>query len=91
MPVILCIINQFALNQQIYLVDKETKENKLIAEVKSDDVGHTIVTYSHENNLDEVILTGANNDYLNKFADDVYTINEMMYQGQSQLNVFILE
>ena len=89
--IIFCCINQFSLNHPIYMVDSCTGNQTLLTVVDSNDLGHTIVTYSHDKKISEVVLSGASEAYLDRFIDDIYTINNLMYNGRNEIKVSIIE
>ena len=74
---IACLINQFELEHFIYRLEGDKME--LIQVVDTDDVGHTIATYSNNNNIENVVLSGGSREFLERFADDIYTVNALAY------------
>ena len=88
---IFCVIDEFIANCPIYMADKDLNKYTLLADVKGDDVGHTIVTLSKEKQISDVLLSGASEAYLERFVDDIYTINNLMYNGTHEIKVSIIK
>ena len=86
---IFCNIDEYAKTHSIYVIDNG-QESKYLKSVECDDVGHTIVTYAKEYNTEEVLLGGASAEFLDRFVDDVYAINALMYANSRNIKVSIV-
>lgn len=91
MQVIICQINQFTLNHKIYCLDEDTQKQSLVSTVSCDDVGHTIATYARNNKIQKVALGGAPEEYLERFVDDIYTVNQLAYNADNPLTIYIIK
>lgn len=85
---IFCNINASQEKQNIYLVGEDGSLRHLDA-VAPDDVGHTVVRFALENKAEDVLLGGSSEAYLERFVDDIYTINALMYTNNN-IKVHIL-
>lgn len=85
---IFCNINAGQEKQNIYLVGEDGSLRHLDA-VAPDDVGHTVVRFALENKAEDVLLGGSSEAYLERFVDDIYTINTLMY-ANNNIKVHIL-
>ena len=90
MQVIYCLINEFELKQHICVMDKETGSKEFLESVDMDDIGHRVSTYTKEKGIHEVILMGNSEQFLDRFVDDIYTVNALMYNVTNPINVSII-
>lgn len=81
MQVIFCQINEFDTLNTISVLNEDTGDCTVVDKVSDDNVGHTIVTYANNNQINRVIFGGASDTYLDRFVDDVYTIHSLMYSN----------
>lgn len=90
MQVIYCLINEFELKQHICVMDKETGNKEFLESVEMDDIGHRVATYSKEKDIHEVVLMGHSATFLNRFVDDIYTVNALMYNANNPISISII-
>ena len=84
---IFCQINEFDELNTISVVDESTGKIEVISKVSDDNIGHTIVTYANNNQIERIVFGGASDAYLDRFVDDVYTINHLVY-GTNNIKVY---
>ena len=90
MQVIYCLINEFELKQHICLMDKETGSKEFLESVEMDDIGHRVSTYSKERDVHEIVLMGNSAEFLDRFVDDIYTVNALMYNITNPIHISIM-
>lgn len=88
---IFCLINEFEFKHPIYLMNLETNSSEYLGEVAADDIGHTIAKHSYERNIPDVVIGGSSRSYLERFVDDVYTVNALMYNNNNEIRVSIVD
>ena len=86
---IYCLINEFELKHPIYIVGENVDE--YLESVSADDIGHTIAKYTYEKGIPNVTLGGASAHYLDRFVDDIYTVNALKYNANNEITVSIAE
>lgn len=88
MQIIFCQINEFDTLNSISVINEDTGDIEVINKVTDDNVGHTVVTHAHNNDIKRIVFGGASDTYLDRFVDDVYTINQLVYGTHDNIEVY---